>query len=206
MKNFWKLLILTVFLCVLPDLSHADDPPDPIEHFEIQDPADLTKGGASEAYRGLAAQMLEGYSQSGVPTAAQYQEWQRFNSAPYLSRGHGNRFLNNYGNAIARDYLDLEFGDEMPMGSIIAKDSFTVTKTGEIFAGALFLMEKLPRGTDPETADWRYTMIMPDGSLFGDTLGDESAKMDFCHSCHEIAEADDYLYFIPEEYRVDTAQ
>ena len=206
MKNFWKLFTLTVFLCVVPLLSQADDPPDPIEHFEIQDPADLTKDGASQAYRGLAAQMLEGYSQSGVPSAAEYQGWRRFNSAPYLSSGHGNRFLNNYGNTIAKDYLDLEFGDPMPMGSILAKDSFTVTKTGETFAGALFLMEKLPRGTNPDTADWRYVMIMPDGSLFGDTLGTDPAKMDFCHSCHEIAEADDYLYFIPEEYRVDTVQ
>ena len=206
MKNFWKLFTLTVFLFVLPGFSLADDPPDPIEHFEIQDPADLTQGGALEAYRGLAAQMLEGYSQSGVPSAAEYQSWKRFNSAPYLSHGHGNRFLNNYGNTTAKDYLDLEEGDQMPMGSILAKDSFTVTKTGETFAGALFLMEKLPRGTNPDTADWRYMMIMPDGSLFGDTLGASPDKMDFCHSCHEIAEADDYLYFIPEEFRADTAQ
>ncbi len=203
MKTFWKLFTLTSFLLALPTMVPANDEPDPIDHFKVLKPADLSKEEASRIYERMAQQMLEGYRQSDTPAAAQYQNWKRFNTAPYLSRGHGNRFLNNYGNSVARDYLNLQTGEQMPVGSILAKDSFTVTQSGEAFGGALFLMEKLPQATSPDTADWRYVMIMPDGSLFGDTLGENPVKMDFCHSCHEIAEAEDFLYFIPEDFQID---
>jgi len=86
-------------------------------------------------------------------------------------------------------------------GAVLVKDSFTVTDDGEIFAGALFVMEKLSPEAYPDTGDWRYQMIMPDGSIFGDTTGEAPQNMEFCHTCHQSVADSDYLFLIPEDYR-----
>ena len=166
--------------------AQSQDPFKPTEHFKIERPAALQSDDANEIYASIIKQMAEGYAQSGDPTAKDYLGWRRDNTAPYLSGGHGNRFLNNYGNKISQDYLALKRGEKMPVGSILAKDSFTVTQEKEIFAGALFLMEKLPAGTN---------------SVFGDSelAGDET--MQFCHDCHVRVKKRDYLYLIPRKYR-----
>ena len=90
----------------------------------------------------------------------------------------------------------------MPEGTVMAKDSFAVTTDGDVFAGPLFLMEKMAEGFNPAGRDWRYSMIMPDGSLFGVTKGLRSEKVAFCITCHQAAgEAADHLFYIPEDYR-----
>lgn len=69
--------------------------------------------------------------------------------------------------------------------------------------GPLFIMEKMQAGFNAESGDWRYTMIMPDGSVFGTTKGRGAAKMKFCAECHaSVGEAQDHLFFLPAEYRV----
>ena len=67
--------------------------------------------------------------------------------------------------------------------------------------GALFLMEKMPDGFNHASGNWRYTMIMPDGSIFGTTGGVGAKQVQFCISCHLAVEHQDHLFFIPEEYR-----
>ena len=89
----------------------------------------------------------------------------------------------------------------MPVGAILVKDSFTVTSDGDVFGGAMFIMEKLPEGMSTETDGWRYVMVMPDGSLFGDGTGDRSEDVRFCHSCHITMARNDYLSFVPKKYR-----
>ena len=42
-------------------------------------------------------------------------------------------------------------------------------------------------GFAAETGDWRYTMVMPDGSVFGTTKGEGSERVEFCGSCHALA-------------------
>lgn len=170
----------------------------PNDHFKIEQPASLTGDQAESIYRNIAGKMRDGYTQSQYPSAADYQQWQRFNTAPYLSPGHGNRFLNNYGNRLAKDYLQLKNGETLPAGAILAKDSFTVTAAEQVHPGALFLMEKLPEGASAATADWRYVMLLPDGSVLGDTNGANPASMDFCHACHQQAKNTDYLFLLPQ--------
>ena len=90
----------------------------------------------------------------------------------------------------------------MPEGTVIAKDSFTVTDDGDVYPGPLFLMEKMAPGFSPQTGDWRYTMIMPDGSVFGVTGGQNATSVAFCANCHGIAgDSQDHLIFIPTPYR-----
>ncbi len=90
----------------------------------------------------------------------------------------------------------------MPAGASIPKDSLAVASNGIVSVGPLFIMEKMIAGFNPGSDDWRYTMIMPNGSVFGSTGGKGSAKMQFCADCHmSVSEADSML-FMPDEYRV----
>ena len=136
--------------------------------------------------------------------AQDYQGWERLNTAPYVSATHGSRYVNNYpGPEAAEAYGQFEEIGAMPAGGRIAKDSFTVSPDGRVAVGPLFSMEKMPEGFNPASADWRYAMIMPDGSLFGVTNGQGSQNVQFCAECHAIvADTQDSLYFMPEEYRV----
>ncbi len=147
--------------------------------------------------------MQAGYAKSGHPVAAQYIDWPRYNKVPYRSATHGNRYVNNHANDVARDYGVFEDAGVMPAGSVVAKNSFGVSAKGQVSIGPLFVMEKMPAGFNPASTDWRYTMIMPDGSIFGTTKGASSAKVQFCVDCHMgLAEDTDSLLFIPDEYRI----
>jgi hypothetical protein len=137
-----------------------------------------------------------------TPWQGGYSTWRRYDRVPYLSASHGNRIINNYANAKARAYGREDAGP-MPVGAVLAKDSFTVTAQEDVFTAPLFVMEKMAPGFSAKTGDWRYTMIMPDGSLFGTTNGDGSGKVGFCSSCHALAGGSrDHLFFVPEKYRM----
>jgi len=196
------LVLAALVLGAAADAAETGKELVPKGHFKIKRPANLSKAEALTVYENIGDKIAKGYAASGDPTAKAYRKWRRYNDAPYKSKTHGNRYLNNFANMkAAKLYGDLKKGVQMPTGAVIAKDSFTVTGDGGIFAGALSIMEKLPTGTSPKTGDWRYIMIMPDGSLFDDTHGDGADKVGFCHGCHVAAEDHDYLYFLPDAYK-----
>jgi hypothetical protein len=173
----------------------------PTRHFRVPNPARLADADAVSIYDRIRDDMVAAYRLSQNPVADRYYTWRRHNRAPYLSTTHGDRYIDNYANAKARSYGRRDAGP-MPAGAVLAKDSFTVTRRGDVFTGPLFLMEKMAPGFAPEARDWRYTMIMPDGSLFGTTNGEGSERMAFCVSCHKTAgDAADHLFFVPEKYR-----
>lgn len=184
----------------LADIS--GDAAKPRRHFRVSDAVNLPPAKALQFYRKIQQLMRAGYNLSGHRVARDYPAWERFNRAPFRSATHGRRYVNNYANAIARDYGQLQDGQEMPVGSIIAKDSFSVTEKGGVHPGPLFIMEKMPSGFNYVSGDWRYTMIMPDGSVFGVTKGDKAQSVEFCIACHLAMEHRDHLYFVPEEYRL----
>ncbi|MFQ5775393.1 MAG: hypothetical protein ACE5GS_12805 [Kiloniellaceae bacterium] len=179
------------------------DPQRPTRHFRVERPAGLTGADALVIYNRILDNMVAGYRLSSLPYAASYRLWRRFNTVPYRSAQHGERYVNNYANDVARAYGRFEESGEMPVGSILAKDSFAVTLHGDVFSGPLFVMEKMPPGFDAPNRDWRYTMIMPDGSLFGTTKGEGAVRVEFCGTCHKLAgEEQDHLFYVPENYRV----
>lgn len=171
---------------------------EPEEHFSIEKAAELGKDDARIAYASLLDLMTRAYVASDEPAARRYLGWVRANDAPYRSATHGNRYVNNYANPAASTAGYGTPGALMPPGAVIAKDSFTATPNGRRYPGALFLMEKLKPEASPATADWRYVMIMPDGSTFGDSQT-SPARMAFCHACHAARADDDYLFFVPAE-------
>lgn len=184
-------------------LKPAEDPRGPRRHFRVKNPASLSNDEVEQIYTQLKAEMARSYRLSQQPGATSYQKWKRYNRAPYLSASHGNRLLNNYANGRARAYGLFERAGRLPVGSIIAKDSITVTKDGMVRPGALYVMEKMQSGFNYVSGDWRYTMVMPDGSLFGTTNGEGAERVKFCIACHLAVERQDHLFFIPKKYRIN---
>ena len=173
------------------------------EHFSVDKPAELSLEEAEAIYARIVDDMASAYALSQDPSAVSYRRWQRFNSAPYASATHGSRYVSNYGNALAGAYGSAEEAGTMPEGAVLVKDAFAVTEDGDVFLGPLFLMEKMAPGFDPEARDWRYSMIMPDGSFFGMTGGDNDERVRFCITCHQAAGDDnDHLFFVPQAARV----
>jgi hypothetical protein len=174
----------------------------PTRHFRVPNPARLSDADALSIYERIRDDMAAAYRLSRESVTTRFPKWRRYNRVPYLSATHGDRYINQYANAKAEAY-GREGAGPMPEGAVLAKDAFTVTRRGDVFTGPLFIMEKMPSGFSGETRDWRYTMIMPDGSVFGTTKGEGSERVGFCATCHATAgDAADHLFFVPERYRV----
>lgn len=206
------LLIVSVLAAAVPanaqgtdvEMSNiSGDPKAPRRHFRLLYPAELPPQRASEIYAIIRQALQGGYARSGSATAANYQGWRRFNTAPYLSATHGNHYLNNYVNEIgAAAYGRFEKAGKLPVGTIVAKDSFSMTRGGEILLGGLFVMEKMSAGFNYVSGDWKYTLLQADGTLFGETNGTGSKRVEYCIGCHLAVERQDHLWFLPKRYRV----
>jgi len=176
-------------------------------HFEVVDPAEKLGPDKAEAiYHRMLKRLRAAYALSGERTAGAYARWQRFNLAPYESEQHGGRYLNNYGNTASRAYGRFESAGILPPGAIIAKDSFSVNKDGQVMPGPLFIMEKMAPGFDAKSGDWRYSQIMPDGSILGISKGPGGENMEFCADCHARVTRQDHLFFLPQDYRAKSRQ
>lgn len=197
-------LMVLVSSVVVGQEADAPDFRRPSGHFKLENPDLLEKDDANVNYNAIGDMMARTYAESGEQSAIRYRQWQRFNDAPFISADHGNRYVNIFADpaAVAAGYGFMAPGTSMPEGAVIAKDSFTATEDGNLFAGALFIMEKLAAGESRENGDWRYVMILPDGTLFGDSqkAADDGTK--FCHSCHVVRADTDALFQVPEAYRI----
>ena len=175
----------------------------PKRHFRVERPANLDGADAVTIYNRIRDEMVAAYRRSGNAYATKYLKWRKYNITPYRSATHGQRYVNNYANARALAYGRAEKAGRLPEGSVLAKDGFEVTERGDVLTGPLALMEKMQPGFNPRSGDWRYTMIMPDGSLFGTTKGKRSERVEFCAACHRAAgKARDHLFFVPKKHRI----
>jgi hypothetical protein len=79
---------------------------------------------------------------------------------------------------------------------VLAKESITIsTKKKEAAVGPLFIMTKGEAGSAPETGDWVYSAVQPNGKPM-------TFKQSFCHDCHVAWEAQDMMAYPMEEVRV----
>ena len=146
--------------------------------------------------------MQAAYAKSGGPVSNSYQGWARYSNVAYVFGTHGNRYVQNYGNAKAKAYGKFENAGRMPVGAILAKDSFQVTGTGKVAVGPLFVMEKMSAGWNKASDGWKYSMVLPTGAIMGVTKGTNSNAIKFCYECHiSVAEDQNSLLFLLEEYR-----
>jgi len=164
----------------------------------------LSDDEARAAHDCASPALSAAYARSGNVSAASYLDWANYSTAPYLSSTHGNRYVNNYANPIGGNYGQYEKGGELPVGTVLAKDSFVVNARGTVMIGALSLMEKMSPGFNPKFGDWRYTMILPDGTAIGTTGGAGAEKVAFCAGCHgTVDQIQDSLFFVPKRYRIE---
>ena len=117
------------------------------------------------------------------------------------SRADGDDRGRAYANGLARTNGKFEQAGTLPVGSVIAKDSFPLTENGGILRGPLFIMEKMPAGFNYVSGDWKFTQIQPEGTFFGETNGLHAERVEYCIACHLAVEHHDHLYFVPKAVR-----
>ena len=180
----------------------ASNPCNPCNPCAASDPVELSDAEAAAAYDCVIADLKAAYGKSGLPAAKNYTNWRRYSRVAYTSGTHGNRLVQNYANDAGRSYGAFEKSGVMPSGAVLAKDSFSVSANGKIGVGPFFLMEKMPKGFKKASGDWKYSMVLPNGSVLGVTNGKNSKSMNFCYECHmAVAEEQDSMMFMPDEYR-----
>lgn len=212
------LTMLGVAVAILAGIAMLDGDPasggehpaaaanQPKAHFKVVRPADLMPNTAETIYQNIRGDMAAGYALARLPATRAYITWRRFNKAPYRSATHGARYVSNYANRLGEAYGLFEDAGPLPQGAILVKDSFTATADAAYFAGPIFIMEKMAAGFNRPSGDWRYTMVMPDGSVFGETNGTNAANVSFCIGCHATRASTDHLFFLPGEYRLKPLQ
>ncbi|MGK8232739.1 cytochrome P460 family protein [Roseovarius sp. MS2] len=164
----------------------------------VDDPFALEAAAIEEIYACIKDEMVAGYTKEGDAVAGAYRDWTVTSSRPAVAGAHGNRLLYTFANDIAAEQY-LKYADEgviMPVGSVLAKESITISaKKKAAVTGPLFIMTKGEAGSAPETADWVYAGIQPDGKPM-------KFKQSFCHDCHVAWEAQDMMAYPLEEVRL----
>lgn len=154
-------------------------------------------------YDCIGEELAKGWARQKHPVAVAHRGWTQAAAYPSDESGaHGGRFLITWVNKTARAaYLAFaESGVAMPVGSILANESFDIqpggANQGKAIPGPLFIMQKVAKGRFEETGDWRYAVVTPAGSVWIDseTAGAELIKRT-CHDCHGAAEGRDAMQY-----------
>jgi hypothetical protein len=163
---------------------------------------DISYREAHDVYLCLERQMFENYNKGdkkwvNANHVGSYRTWSAASTLPANPGPHSERFLFTYVNDIGKDaYTQFAEGVTMPVGTVLAKESFTINSKGKSKAGPLFFMEKVAAGTSPKTGDWFYTMVGANGKPQGVNV------FKACHECHSGFEDSDFVaYPEPEVQR-----
>jgi hypothetical protein len=164
----------------------------------ILEPFDLEEADIVQIYDCMKGKMAEGYAKEGNKIGENFRNWAVTGTRPGVAGAHGERLLLTFANPIAvEQYLKFEEeGVVMPAGSVLAKESIKINKKKKAaVVGPLFLMTKVKTGEAPDTNDWVYGGILPNGKTM-------KVKQSFCHDCHKGWAEQDYLAYPLEEVRV----
>lgn len=181
----------------------AENPQRATDYFGPDEGVALSDEEARRLHGCAKAAMAATYSKAGLAAAVGYQAWTNYATTPYVSATHAQRYVNNYANEIASNYKNYESVGALPVGAVVVKDSLSVSPDGRVTIGPLFMMEKVAHVAGTRfPSPWRFTMVMPEGWVFGTTGGPGDANVAFCADCHgAVADTNDSLYFLPPQYR-----
>lgn len=163
---------------------------------------DLTGDEAQAVYACIEASLKAGYEKGPkrwIPTefVTDYRDWVLASSFPAAPGVHSERFLITWVNETGADaYMQYAEDPVIPAGTVIAKESFSVNDAGKVSAGPLFLMQKAEAGASPETLDWYYMAVAPNGAPMGLNV------MTACNECHMGYDWQGGLGYPVEEARV----
>ena len=194
MKNFLPRAATVAAMLFAGSTAMAQD----CKTVTVEDAFDLDEAAVVALYDCLKDAMAEGYAKAGDPVGRNFRNWTVTATRPGVQGAHSNRLLLTFANPVASEqYLKFEEeGVEMPVGSVLAKESISVSiKKKKARVGPLFTMTKLKAGGVPETNDWLYGGLQPNGKPM-------KFKQSFCHDCHESWEDQDFLAYPIEELRV----
>ncbi|WP_300032041.1 cytochrome P460 family protein [uncultured Roseobacter sp.] len=166
--------------------------------YNAESPFDLEQSEVEALYDCVKDAMAEGYAKQGDAVGSEYRTWTVTATAAAVQGAHSKRALLTFANDIAAEqYLKFEEeGVVMPVGSVLAKESVSFSKKKKTARpGPLFIMTKVAAGEAPETNDWVYGGLQPNGKPM-------KFKQAFCHDCHTAWEDQDYLAYPVEEVRI----
>ena len=159
--------------------------------------SDLSGPEVQAIYDCIRDSMIKGYQKGGDEVAMAYTGWKAASKLPAAPGWHGERFLMTFVNDIGYATYT-EFNDEdakMPVGTVVAKESFKINKKLQVKRGPLFIMTKVGDAEAPDTGGWIYGGILPNGKKM-------KFKQSFCHDCHGNWDTQDSLGYPLEEVRV----
>ncbi|MFK7879722.1 cytochrome P460 family protein [Roseobacter sp.] len=185
--------LAAVGISVFSTSSHAADC-----DYTVESPLDLEQSEVDAIYDCVKAAMAEGYAKTGDPVGTAYRDWTVTATSAAIAGAHSNRALLTFANEIAApQYLKFEEeGVTMPVGSVLAKESVSFSKKKKMARpGPLFIMTKVAAGEAPDTNDWVYGGLQPNGKPM-------KFKQAFCHDCHSAWADQDYLAYPLEDVRV----
>lgn len=120
-------------------------------------------------------------------TFEDYPQWTKITDEPVISYAHGENWIDIYANELAaQPYVDL--ASAYPECAAVVKAIHM--GEGDPAIRKLTVMVKMPAGYDPEHGDWYYGSFESTGTV----AVDETGRVEFCMSCHEVATETDYLF------------
>ena len=144
--------------------------------------------------------LMAGYKKGSNPIANDYENWQAGSTIPANPGVHRKRYMMTYVNDIGHGVYT-EYGTQkntFPVGTKIAKESFTVKGKGRFSPSQLFTMEKTGLDKAPDTDGWVYGRVNRNGRKM-------ITSQKFCHSCHEAFRFQDSVGFPVKKARFETA-
>jgi hypothetical protein len=132
----------------------------------------------------------------------------KMNTSPWISKTHGGRWVNTYVSKIAvKAYQN---SASLPVGALVVKESFEDNGGNpSTVAGPLYVMQKGPKGSSPETNDWRYAMEWdkpvagnPEGISQPVTWLPGDASLNSCVKCHNHFHTVDDMGGVPDSVAV----
>ncbi|ABD54849.1 hypothetical protein [Jannaschia sp. CCS1] len=171
-----RLLLSAAAIAVSASAAYADG------HactFDAEIP-DFTQEQIDALYECVRDELPAAYGAGDNEVAAVYREWEAAATGPAAPGFHGGRFLNTFVNETGyAEYIRYEDDDEafeMPVGTVIAKESYTLRDNAPRI-GPLFIMTRGETADYPDTDGWIYSAVQPNGDPMG-------ISQSFCHDCH----------------------
>lgn len=147
---------------------------------------DLTVDGLKTLYDCTRPTLVAGYQSKDHEMAAIHTARQAASLAPQAPGMHSQQYLMTYVNPVGfAEYIRFATIDPgMPVGSVIAKETFTI-KGNKVKHGPLLFMEAVGQDVAQQTGGWRYSGIKPNGST------QQPLEMVFCQriivACADVA-------------------
>ena len=161
----------------------------------FSDPIELSEEELVALYEKERPGLIKKYQRGGNEYALKYPEFEAAAKFPANPGVHSGRYMMTFVDETGFDTYTQYGSETMPIGSIVAKESFKVRPNGDFLPYSLFIMEKVGLEKAPDTNGWFYDRVLKDGTPAG-------ASQEYCHTCHAAYANQDSLGFPEKEVRL----